>query len=179
MTLEPERQEFLDAELFQLTLAAVSQRGAVYRPTLREEQRRPLHKTLRELLSALSPQYVNGAVSEERHAANIEHIAKTVTTRHGDVLHNGSFRIGNAQKALNLHLKYLWCRNQIPTPPHCPFDARILAKIPGWKTRRWTRLDSIDEYKQLVAAAQSAVVAAGKSSLAEWELAVYNQVMKS
>lgn len=40
------------------------------------------------------------------------------------------FRIGSAQKALNLYRKYLWCLGYIPFPPHCPFDATIIDQLP-------------------------------------------------
>jgi hypothetical protein len=40
------------------------------------------------------------------------------------------FRVGTAQKALNLYLKYLWCLGEIKTPPHCPFDRGIIQMLP-------------------------------------------------
>ena len=80
-------------------------------------------------------------------------------------------RIGSAQKALNLFLKYLWCIGEAPEPPHCPFDFQIISKLPPAVRCNWTELDSIETYRALVAAAKTA--AAGQS-LAEWELAEYN-----
>jgi hypothetical protein len=78
------------------------------------------------------------------------------------------FRIGSAQKALNLYLKYLWCLGLIARPPHCPFDYRILAKLPTCNVK-WTQLDSIVKYKEIVGEAEQ--LAKGKRlSLADWEL---------
>lgn len=178
MTVGQRQSEFLDAELFQLTLAAATQRGRVYRPALSESDRHPVHETLRELLWTLSPQYETGPVSDPRHTANIEHIVRTTTQRHARVLRDGTFRIGSAQKALNLHLKYRWCRGEIPEPPHCPFDALILSRIPGWRTRSWTAIDSMNDYLDLVAAAHGVAQSQGRRSLAEWELFAYDQAVK-
>ena len=172
MTLENERQKFLDAELFQLTLSAVTQRGGVYRSNLSEAQRRPVHRSLRNLLQNLSPQYASGSVSDDQHNANVQKIAETLTQLHAPLLRDNTFRIGSAQKALNLHLKYLWCLEAIPIPPHCPFDAYVLRVIPGWQTIRWTAINSIEQYADLVAAARQL---AGGTPLAEWELFVYNR----
>ena len=171
--MTPEQQTFIETELFQLTLGAVTQRGGVYEPNLSEGQRQPVHDTLRELLRDLARDYTTGSVCDDWHMANIERIARSVSERHAAVLPGGQFRIGSAQKALNLHLKYRWCLGEIPMPPHCPFDAYVLRAIPGWQTRSWTAIDSIDHYADLVAAAQTV---AGERPLAEWELALYNEV---
>lgn len=174
MTLDEARRHFIDAELFQLTLSAVTQRGGVYGQKLSEESHRPVHETLRGLLRDLSPQYETPGIGDERHIENIRRIGRTVTASHAPVLRDGKFRIGSAQKALNLHLKYRWCLGEIPVPPHCPFDSYVLRAIPGWRTRSWTGIDSIPEYTSLVAAARAV---AGELSLADWELAVYNNAM--
>jgi len=165
----PDQRAFIEAELFQLTLAAVTQRAKVYRSKLTEEKRKPVHVTLRKKLFGLTSRY-NVSVSDASHIATIRSLSKSISVKHADVL-NGGFRIGCAQKALNLHLKYRWCLGEIPEPPHCPFDSRVLRWIPGWKSKRWTAMNSIDEYVRLAAAAR---IVAGAQSLAMWELAVYN-----
>ena len=170
MTIGDEREDFIEAELFQLTVGAVTQRGSVYAPGLSEKARRPVHETLRQLLVDVSPQYDSGGITDERHMENIDQIAQAITLRHVALLRDGRFRIGSAQKALNLHLKYRWCLRQIPMPPHCPFDAYVLRAIPAWRTP-WTRIESIRQYADLVTAARAA---AGRQALAEWELSLYN-----
>lgn len=179
MTVQQRQREFIDAELFQLTLGAVTQRGRVYRSNLPEDQRRPVHDSLRELLHDLSRQYTTAGISDDHHMKNIEQIAQTVTTRHTTVLREGRFRIGSAQKALNLHLKYRWCLGEIPEPPHCPFDSIILSRIPLWRTRSWTAIDRMDVYLDLVAAARGVAHSHGHRSLAEWELFAYDQAVNS
>ena len=170
MTIGDERRDFIEAELFLLTVGAVTQRGSVYAPGLSEKARRPVHETFRQLLVDVSPQYDSGGITDERHMENIDQIAQTITLRHAAVLRGGRFRIGSAQKALNLYLKYRWCLRQIPMPPHCPFDTHVLRAIPAWRTP-WTRIESIRQYADLVAAARAV---AGEQVLAEWELSLYN-----
>ena len=58
-------------------------------------------------------------------------------------------------------------------PPHCPFDSRIIQKLPPIDRLNWTQLDDMKDYSRLVAAARAA---AGTLPLAEWELRVYNTV---
>ncbi len=169
----PEQRNFIDAELLQLTLSAVMQRGQVYRPNLTEEIRKPVHLTLQSALRTITSSYKT-QVNEEMHFANIQTVANQVSAKHADVL-NGCFRIGSAQKALNLLLKYQWCLGEIPEPPHCPFDSFVLRSISGWKTKRWTAINAMEQYRKLVAAAR---LAAGKKSLPIWELELYNEAVK-
>jgi hypothetical protein len=110
------------------------------------------------------------------HLKEICSLADYLTTNHSETLKNGRFRIGTAQKALNLYLKYLWCIGAIPEPPHCPFDFQIIKRLPGIRQVPWTRLDDAESYKLLVTAARRA---AGPLSIARWELEVYNGVMRA
>jgi hypothetical protein len=107
---------------------------------------------------------------------NIKNLAQTLSKKYPEALHGSRFRIGSAQKALNLYLKMLWCLDRIPTPPHCPFDAIVLSHIPGCQSVRWTQLDSLPEYQRIVRCARSA---ANGVSLAEWELHLYTSALSA
>ena len=109
--------------------------------------------------------------ADDGHENNIVAFAASLSASHGETLLDGRFRIGSAQKALNLFLKYLWCVGDIPEPPHCPFDFQIIQKLPAAVRCNWTSLDSVEVYRALVAAAKAAAVS---RSLAEWELTEYN-----
>lgn len=126
---------------------------------------------MEEKLKALVEHYRNG-LSEEQHLANIEGLANELSSAHAGALTGGRFRIGTAQKALNLYLKYLWCVGWVAEPPHCPFDAIILAYVPECRDMRWTKLDSMEDYKRIVHF--SKMVAADRS-LSEWELEIYTK----
>lgn len=169
------RQAFLRDVVFGITLNGTVQRGKLYREGSTDTQRRALRSTLRRALENLIEQYRNG-VSEAEHLANIDTLARTLSDEHPDALNSGRFRIGSAQKALNLYLKLWWCLDRIPTPPHCPFDAIVLSRVPGCERVRWTQLDSLPEYQRIVACAKAA---ANGASLAEWELHLYTAALSA
>jgi len=113
-------------------------------------------------------------VTQEEHAKNISTLADTLTERHCDILRNGRFRIGSAQKGLNLYLKYLWCAGEIIAPPHCPIDGGLIVKLgSAFRGNSWTQIDDIEQYKKVIAAAQNKGKKEAKS-LAEWELHYWN-----
>ena len=164
------QEQFLRNELFSLTLMATVQRAGVYAPGSREKNRREFQTTLRGQLESTAEGYAN-QVTEEEHIRSIVDLAARLTSSHANVLKNGRFRIGTAQKALNLYLKYLWCLGKIGPPPHCPFDFQILKTLPNYTGPSWTKLDREEDYRALVEAAKAK---AQGSSLAAWELRTYN-----
>lgn len=169
-----DQRQFLHNELFRLTLEGAMQRSKVYagnEQVIPELARKQFQRTLRNKLESLSALY---AVSQtdDAHIQNIQELADCISRAHSNILSGGRFRIGCAQKALNLFLKYLWCLGEIPTPPHCPFDGIIIGKLRLEQPINWTTLDSLTGYQTLVDAARSK---AGLRSLAEWELNVFKQ----
>jgi hypothetical protein len=166
----PEQHDFLLREFSTLTLAGTVQRSGLYKAKTTEKDRKPFQDSLRGILEEMAGNYVN-SVTEEVHVANIEQLAKRLTEKHPDILADGGMRIGLAQKALNLYLKYLWCLGEIPEPPHCPIDAIVLGKVKGCETVRWTRMKTIEEYCDVIAKVK---VAAADHSLAQWELTLWN-----
>ena len=113
--------------------------------------------------------------------ANIEALSSNLSERYQEILVGGRFRIGAAQKALNLYLKYGWARGIILEPPHCPIDSIVLAKIKKCPRSAqcqiclstiWTTICTTHEYLHFVEKARDAARAHGQS-LARWELAVW------
>jgi len=102
---------------------------------------------------------------------NIEKFAEEITSEFGDILEGDVFRIGIAQKILNLYLKYLWVAGEIKTPPHFPVD-RIMINHCGFNNINWTAIDNIEEYKKIINRARQI---AGDKPLAVWELEVWNE----
>ena len=82
------------------------------------------------------------------------------------------FRIAHAQKSLSIFLKHMWCNNEdMPEPPVCPIDGVILKAVGS--NVKWTKLNDIDEYKELLCKINDA--ANGKKmSIAKWELLMWN-----
>jgi hypothetical protein len=155
--------------LFSRTLMAATQRAKVYAPGTPTKERKAFQDTLRSLLEQIAQTY-GEKVSEKTHIQNILELSRSLTSGHAHVLRGRRFRIGPAQKALNLYLKYLWCLGEIAPPPHCPFDSQIIAKLPTYTGPSWTELDSEEEYRSLVKAAKAK---AQGTSLAVWELTSY------
>ena len=168
--MDAHQEQFLKDELFSLTLMATVQRAGVYSPGSRKKERKRFQTNLRSWLEKNAQSYAN-QVTEEEHIRNIVELSASLTSAHANVLKNGRFRIATAQKALNLYLKYLWCLGKIRSPPHCPFDFQIIAKLPNYTGPSWTKLDREEDYRALV---QAAKAKAQTSSLPAWELRAYN-----
>ncbi len=164
---------FILSEMAALSVRAAFARAGIYRKGVpdKESIRKPVHRTLKAYLGNKRREYESG-VLESRHLENIEALSRVMADSHGELLRGGVLRIGPAQKALNLYLKYMWCLGQIGTPPHCPIDARILEKAPEVRDVKWTAIDSVGEYMRCIRALRSI---AGTESLAEWECRQWNE----
>jgi hypothetical protein len=139
--MRQQQKDFLARSALASTMIATAQRGYLYRKGCSNLARSQFQDALRRALEEWLPQYKN-EVSHERHCANIKALADDLSAAHEDALADGKFRIGSAQKALNLYLKFMWCLGQIEQPPHCPFDSRILAMIPGCRGKVDTTQDA-------------------------------------
>jgi hypothetical protein len=169
-----ETRKFMRDEVFMLTLMAVVSRGHVYKAKPTEREAKKFQSCLWEQLKGMEEKYVQ-RVDDEAHVGNIESLANEVSASCGEILSKSRFRIGSAQKALNLFLKYLWCLGEIPQPPpHCPFDRRIIECLPEGAQCNWTECDDIEHYKRWVAEARK-IAETQSLSLAGWELLTYNE----
>lgn len=168
---EKEKEKFILSEIMTLTLAATLQRNKVYKKGTNDKKRLDFRNSLKEKLITLSDKYKRGKVSCTAHMENISRLSHQISEDYKDILDGGRFKIGAAQKALNMYLKYLWCLNMIPPkpePPHCPIDAIILKKAKIYGVA-WTKIDCIDEYKELIEKVKDIAKKEGLS-LAKWEL---------
>jgi hypothetical protein len=171
--MNEEQRKVLIDEFFNLTLRATVQRARVYSEGAAEPDKRGFRESLKKELQRLASAY-KSPVPEDQHERNIDELAETLSTGHERVLAKGRFRIGCAQKALNLYLKYLWCFGEIETPPQCPFDSRIIGQLPGFEDVKFTELDDPNEYRLLVEAAKEKKGA--QTSLADWELHTFDNL---
>jgi hypothetical protein len=181
----PKKWQFIEEELVANSIRGAFQRGKVYADSsaCTERDRERLRKRLTDLLRRLATQYCTTVASEE-HNQNILEIADSLTSEFGNegILRDDKFRIGVAHKALNLYLKYLWCVGKVATPPHCPFDSQIIAKLPLTQQQRrdlkWTELESITDYQILVDAGLRKIRTTGHPSLSEWELEEWRRMLR-
>ncbi|MCX5658550.1 MAG: hypothetical protein NTW19_02365 [Planctomycetota bacterium] len=171
--MDEHQDRFLADEFFSLTLMGTVQRAGVYNAGLTDSERKRFQSALRSQLEQVALQYQR-QVPEEDHIRNILELSQRLTADHAAVLRENRFRIGSAQKALNLYLKYLWCIGKIPAPPHCPFDSQVIkTHRAAYSGPSWTELDDEVHYRSLVRAAKTK---ANGSILAAWELHMYNHL---
>lgn len=144
-------------------------RSGTYSESATEKDKNLFGIALREKLDEISSGY-QSMVMEEEHLSNIKRLSNELSSRFHHCLKNGRFRIGIAQKALNLYLKYLWGANLIVSPPHCPFDSIVIKELPDCRDLKWTSIDDIEDYSRLVKAARRE---AKDKPLPQWELEVW------
>ncbi len=162
------KDEFLDKIALSNTLGACMQRGKVYIKNIKQKERDAFTNYLLYELKKLTNSY-KSPVTPDEHCRNIIEFSNLISQTKSNILNNGRFRIGTAQKAINVYLKFLWCLNQIPEPPHCPIDGIVLNKLKNGA--KWTKLDNIDEYKKIIAEIERVK---GARSISEWECALWN-----
>lgn len=169
MRMYKEKWGFLHTQVLASCRLASLQRANVYASSASDDQRIQFQRKLDLALTEIGSRYGTG-VSESDHVKNIEELAARLSKECGPALAKGRLRLGIAQKALNLYLKYLWCLRKIPMPPHCPLDSRIIQHLPSVREVSWTKMTDVAEYRKVIAAAKDA---AGALSVAEWELRTY------
>ena len=175
---EPDcRKKFLEDRFFAASWGAAAGHNNVwhneYKGTGNQiaRKRAGFCSQLQKQAKSLLDQYKDKTPSDEQHIANIQAL-KTFSKEKGNELN-----IGTVQKLLNVLCKYYWCAGWIQEPPHLPIDSIMRKRLPPeilMNTTKWTQLDSIEEYKELIAAFKEKSKAEGFKSLAQWELIVWN-----
>ena len=201
-----EQTKFLHDQLYAFAYAAAVGHGRVYTSVEEDKTKEKVTAFKREakqMIMEMAKHYYK-AVEEKKHVTNILTLSYRLSKNHQSMLAKNEegkrrFRIGTAQKLLNLYLKYLWVAGEIlPSPPHCPFDRIVIRKIMAtWfglqddenikKVKKellevnWTELDQISDkdgklgYCSLVKYAWQCK-GVEYPTLAEWELAKYNAI---
>lgn len=174
MTDTKDKIRFIKYELGLLSLkAALSTRNnkyPIYVQGITVNQKTAAKKAIRSILNDVESNYFAGDITEEKHIEYIVKVADDLSLAKGECLHKGRFRIGVAQKLVNVHLKYLWAAGLIPEPPHCPIDGIIRDKAEI--SYDWTRSDSILEYKEAI---NNIKKQTGNISISNWELAKFRR----
>jgi hypothetical protein len=170
-------EEFLRQTALFNAIGAAFQRAKIYVDGCNNTAKDNLKRDLERFLREIEGNY-RRTVSSANHIRTIIDIAKSLSKRHSMILQGGQFRVGIAQKAINIYLKLLWCYRWIPEPPHCPIDSIVLAEIGDRKTR-WTQMDDIAVYRTTIDAIRKHIQQKGKTqSLPQWELDVWNKRKK-
>ena len=164
-----DREKFIHDEFLMLVILGTLGRNPTYNGRATDAQKGQFRDELKGQLDKLGEKYKQCNVNDEEHVENIRSLADTMSDNHGSILKDNRFRIGSAQKALNLYLKYLWCLGKMDIPPHCPIDGVILKDLKF--DDKWTELDCIEKYRHFIKKAKEK---AGSLPLARWELGEYN-----
>jgi hypothetical protein len=172
-----DREEFLRQTALFNAIGAAFQRALIYGDGGDSGAKDQLNRDLEGQLRRIESQY-QGNVSSEKHLQTIVGIAKEMSDKHAHILKDGRFRVGIAQKAVNIYLKLLWCYGWIPEPPHCPIDSIVLAEV-GDRRTKWTKMDDIADYQAAIGSIRAYIRQTGSMlSLSQWELEVWNNRRK-
>jgi hypothetical protein len=176
MSVEQGKITLIENSAFRIAFYGALQHNGIYlekfdNKKVKKEFKIYLKNTLKETLKEIASRK---NYSHEDHYQTIEIFARKISENFHFCLRGGKMNIGTAQKMLNLYWKMTWVFDEnAPIPIHCPFDGIIIRKLnKSIKHRKWTKIDDIKEYQQLVEAAQTASEGEG---LAEWELKLYNR----
>jgi hypothetical protein len=161
--------EFLIRTFLSNTQGSSFQHAKVYGNNVSASQKQVFQNDFRRKLRALEIPYRN-LVTEENHITTIRDFANQLSQAHPNVLANGRLRIGIAQKAINLYLKFLWSIDLIHEPPHCPVDRIVLTAL-GNNTN-WTELDDIQDYLNIINSIRSQ---GGNGSPSQWEYNLWHE----
>ena len=170
----PTRIDFIVSELWILSWNASVQRAQLFAKETTESRRREFRSDIVSYLqNDIIPKYETD-ISEEQHIENILKLSNLGTIKGKNILGPAGYKIGVAQKLLNLQLKYLWCLGTISEPPHCPVDRIIINETDLKDQISWTKITGIDEYLQVITVLKRAAKLEGLS-LTRWELEIYSR----
>lgn len=113
--MESLKQSYLRIEFLSLTVNGALGRSNTYSESATDAEKSKFRDSLCMELLKCEKLYLK-RVSEADHLKSIIDLSTTLSQRFSPCLKGGCFRIGIAQKALNLYLKYLWCIGIIEEP---------------------------------------------------------------
>lgn len=166
------KKEFMISECFMLSIMGAFQRASIYKESITEIEKADFKIMLKGYLDNLIEEYKKHT-SEEVHLFNIESLS-TFTTNFSHILKNDKLNFGVSQKLLNLYLKYLWCLDISPAPPHFPVDSIIQKKM-KLRVIPWTKMIDQTEYMKVINHAKTQLEQYNCQSLPELELKLFKR----
>ena len=172
--IDGEKRLFIEYQFAVNAVAGALQRNKTYKKGADKSQKTAFRNDLMCKLRECGKKYFK-PVNSDSHIKNIKELADCLSIAHKDTLEGKKARLGTAQKALNLYLKFLWCSGVIePAPPHCPVDRIIITKLKikfDSRTPSWTKIDTPEDYQKII---ETISLNSGKLSPSEWEVKVWN-----
>ena len=171
------KEQFLKNEIWTLTFGAAFQRANVYLMGANEDEKQNFKVKTREFIEKkLAPQYIKDIVSDKKHINNIDSLSN-FTAVSKTILNGGKLNFGVSQKLLNLYLKYLWCLDEITTPPHFPVDRRIQELLKIYPINAWTQFEDSIAYMHVINTGRNKIE--NYKSIAELELHLFERRVKT
>ena len=137
-----------------------------------DEKRKEFRNSVIDWITEELLKQYSSEIDSGKHEENLEKLMQKGSEFGKDILKNGKYPLGVAQKLLNLQLKYLWCCNITAKPPHCPVDRIIMEKLCPKDRRPWTKIEELSAYKNIISKLKEI---ADDQSLADWELTEFHR----
>ena len=163
---------FIKDEIWLLLYAGAFQHNSIYVTHTKEYQRKAFREGLRNYIEDVVHTTYNNLVSDQNHGAYILSIID-YTRSFSQILNRGELNVGTVQKILNLSLKYYWCLDLLPEPPHFPIDRIIQKLLPASLRANWTQLQSLEDYQSIIDSVRN--IKPNEMSLAAWELEYFKR----
>ena len=167
------KEYFINREVWLLSIMGAFQRANIYKEDAPEMDKTYFKRMLKGYLDNLIETSYLNPVSEPEHLENIKAVIRH-TESSGSILTKGKLNFGVAQKLLNLYLKYHWCLDKIPIPPHFPVDS-IIQKELGLKIVPWTKMKDETDYLTIIEQAKKQLQKYQCKSIAELELLLFSR----
>lgn len=162
---------FIKNELFGMSWNASVQHNKVYLENIDTKSKSAFQFFIQKYIENNIISKYENEISENKHITIIKNLIDMIEESYSHILYNGKYKVGTAQKLLNLLLKYYWCIGLIGKPPHCPIDRIILLEV-GIRDINWTEIYSIEEYKNTIRNIKEKI---GEKSLSDWELEIWKR----
>lgn len=175
MNIEELKKEFVQNEIITLSINGAFGRGNVYRKKFPEEKEKDYEKKKEDFRKDIRKKLKEIKNKDYDDTTNIilDFRDKVIKNwKYKNILLDNHFRIGTAQKLINLYLKYLWVLGWGNEPFHCPVDSIINGVLNG--NYNFTQSDSEAEYKKIIDLATKKAKEDGLS-IATWELKEWQQ----
>lgn len=167
------KQKATEDIIVRLTFDGSFQRAKLYKSNASVLERKLFRQHMAvKLAGILNKIQARKRYTDKDHYKTLVQFTLDIEKRFCHILQRGQFRLGNAQKFLNLYWKISWLlKKETKAPIHCPFDSIVIAKLDKRVRHiKWTKFDLIADYKKLVEAAK---IAAGSKTISAWELELY------
>ena len=165
-----EKQDFMLEEIWGLSIGGAFQRANIYDKNASEKDKDIFKRELKTLILKITKSY-KFLVLEQIHLENIEKVQSLQNL----CLNDNHLNFGVSQKLLNLYLKYLWCLDLIPTPPHFPVDRLIQESLFGKNLKNWTEMKNNVKYLEIINKAKEIAKLNNLGSISELELNLFER----